>query len=466
MQKIVDFYCDIKLNVYTMKNSNNKKNQNVEDVQLTSIEVKEQIRHKCENIIHFCTEDHDGTSFFYFEKQLIPLVYQLGCLFFQLFLIVRHEKMDYAKWTESNRYYARKKPIGRTIKTVFGKVRYWRTYLVNKNDISHGFHPLDSVLGLTRDGFSPFIMSLATRLATRVSFATCTILFENFYGWSPSTDSIEELVLGVGREAAPYMETVTPPDGDGEVLIIEVDGKATPTATDAELTKRRTERKKKKTSCCQRHRGKEKRKGHSRKRRKKGDKSKNGRSATLVVMYTLKQGSDGLLHGPINKKVWASYAPRKVVLEWVRRQATKRGFPPNTNKRIHIAVDGEKCLKMGLENLFKTATFALDIRHVEEYLWKVGRAFHKEGSDELDQMVDEWRDLLYQGKSFEIISHFKKLDRGLSKRAKRDKKKRETLAIVINYMEPRIDMMNYDEYIEEDLPIVLHLVLWKERLVM
>lgn len=43
----------------------------------------------------------------------------------------------------------------------------------------------------------------------------------------------------------------------------------------------------------------------------------------------------------------------------------------------------------------------------------------------------------------------------LSKRAKRDKKKREILKSVINYMEPRFEngMMNYKEYIEEDLPI-------------
>lgn len=441
-----------------MKIKNKVENQDIAEDQVNSDEIKEQIRSKSESIIDFCTQDHDGITFYYFEKELMALVYQLGCLFFQLFLAVRHEKLDYAKWTDSNEYYARKKPIGRKIKTVFGPVRYWRTYLVKKCNLSHGFHPLDSVLGLTRDGFSPFIMSLAVRLATRVSFATCTILFKNFYDWSPSTDAIEELVLGIGREAGPYMETVDPPDGEGEVLVIEPDGKATPTATEEELAKRRTKRDKNKKSCCQRHRGKEKRKGYKRKRRKKGDKSKNGRSATIVVMYTLKRGSDGFLHGPINKRVWASYAPRKVMLEWIRREATRRGFPPDTNKRIHIAVDGEKCLKNGLENLFKNATFALDVRHVEEYLWKVGRAFHKEGSDELIEMVHELQDLLYQGKSSEIVARLKELDKGLSKRAKRDDKKREILATVIKYMEPRIDMMKYKEYREEDLPIATGIV--------
>jgi len=39
--------------------------------------------------------------------------------------------------------------------------------------------------------------------------------------------------------------------------------------------------------------------------------------------------------------------------------ATKRGFPPGTDKRMHIVVDGETCLYDGLSVLFPQATFAL-----------------------------------------------------------------------------------------------------------
>jgi len=84
------------------------------------------------------------------------------------------------------------------------------------------------------------------------------------------------------------------------------------------------------------------------KRRQPGDKRKNGRSITLVVRYTLKQGDDGRLHGLVNKRVWGSYAPRKVMLAWAREQATRRGFPPETEKRVHLVVDGELCLYDGL----------------------------------------------------------------------------------------------------------------------
>ena len=45
-----------------------------------------------------------------------------------------------------------------------------------------------------------------------------------------------------------------------------------------------------------------------------------------------------------------------------------------------------------------------------------------------------------------------------SPRAKRDAKKIEILLTTINYMESRIDMMNYKEYINEDLPIASGIV--------
>ncbi len=146
------------------------------------------------------------------------------------------------------------------------------------------------------------------------------------------------------------------------------------------------------------------------------------------------------------------------MLAWARRQATKRGFPPGTDKRIHIAVDGEKCLKDGFEKLFLNATFTLDIRHVEEYLYKVCRAFCSEGSDELYALADELKSMLYEGRAAELIVLLKKWNKELSPRAKRDEKKIEILSTTIKYMETRLDMMNYKEYIDEDLPIASGIV--------
>ncbi len=434
---------------------NTKKNVAGKENPPSTEEIKNNIRKNVEDIINFCTKK-EMNIFFSTEKKLQGLISDLGCLFFQLFLMSYQEQFDYSKWLDSGLYYMGDK-IGRTLKTVYGEVRYWRNYLIRKGK-SGGFYPLDTEVGLTRDGFSPLVISLSTKLATRVSFSVSVLLFKCFYKWSPSSEAIESLVLGMGRDASVYMEQVEAPQDDGEILVIEVDGKATPTATDEELKKRRGKRTKKK-SCCQRHRGKKKRKARGKKkRRKKGDKSKNGRSVTLVVMYTLKIGKDDKLHGPVNKIVWGSYAQRKVMLAWAREQATKRGFPPDTDKRVHIVIDGEKCLYDGLSLLFPSATFALDIRHLEEKIWKVGRFFHKEGSKELEEWVEEKVEMLYSGRASELVVELKKLKISLSARAKRDKKKRKAVSDLIQYMEPRLNMMDYKNLIEEDQVIASGIV--------
>jgi hypothetical protein len=264
----------------------------------------------------------------------------------------------------------------------------------------------------------------------------------------------------MGKDSGTYMEQAPAPTDDGEVLIIEVDGKATPTATEAELQKRRGKRHAKPHACgCARHRGKAKRACRGKKKRRQpGDKSKNGRSITLVVMYTLKRGDDGRLHGPINKHVWGSYAPRKVMVAWARRQATQRGFPPETDKRIHIVVDGETCLYDRLSALFPQATFALDIRHVEERLWKVGRVVYGPSPDAVAPWVEDQRELLYHGRVAQLVTGLKALKLTLSARAQRDAAKREALRELIGYLQKRLSMMAYRDLLEADLVIASGIV--------
>ncbi len=215
-------------------------------------------------------------------------------------------------------------------------------------------------------------------------------------GWSPSTEAIEHLVLGLGRQAQPYVEQQAAPEDDGEVLVIEVDGKCPPTAREEELRKRRGPRGRHAKGCacgCQRHRGQAKRQRRGRKkRRKKGDKSKNGKEVVLVVLYTRRRGEDGRLHGPLHKKVWGSFGGRKRAAAWARVEASQRGFGPDTAKTVQIVLDGAKGLKDNLEPLFPRALFTVDVCQVVEKLWDPGHCFHKEGSEELKAQVTAWKE--------------------------------------------------------------------------
>ena len=416
-------------------------------------EAKRQARECFESLLEDCGSTKE-TQFFQFERSLMARVMRLGCLLIQVFLAWRHQQLDLRPFLEDGTYEVNNGYAERTLQTAFGEVRYGRQYLVPKRG-GAGFHPLDVVLGLTRDKFSPWVVSFVTRLSTRMSFQSAKLVCSYALSWAPSTESMEHLVLGLGRHAAPYMVAAPAPEDEGEVLIIEVDGKCTPTATEAELDKRRGPRCKcpKGCSCgCQRHRGKQHRKQRGpKKRRKKGDKSKNGREVSLVVMYTLKKGPDGQLHGPINKQVWGTYAGRQAAAQWARAQATKRGFPAGTTKTVQILMDGASSLKQQLAKLFPDAIFSLDVRHAEEKLWEAGRLFYAEGSEELANYVEDLRELLYQGKAAEVVAHLRERWKKTPTRGPGNKKRRLTLNRIINYFDARLEMMQYGTWREQDL---------------
>ena len=417
----------------------------------TTTAIEHKTRQLFDEIVRFCRTNDE--PFRPFERNLLTRLFALGCLLVRLFLACRHERLEAVPPTGFRRGNPQAK---RTIKTLFGKATYARTQMI-RLATGPGFYPLDAALGLTRDRFSPWVIQFVTRLATRMSFASSRLLCRTVLGWSPSVESIEELALGLGRLAQPFAKQQPPPEKDGEVLVIEVDGKYPPTARAEELTKRRGRRSKHAKACacgCQRHRGQEKRKRRgSKKRRKKGDKSKNGKEVVLVVTYTLARGEDGRLHGPRNKKVWASFGNRKRAAWWARAEATKRGFGPDTTKVVQIVVDGASGLKNNLAEAFPKAILTIDVCHVVEKLWALGHRFHKEGSVELKTQVEEWKELIYTGRAADLVKRWQSLFDGIPRHGPGTLAKRTGLEKAIGYVEPRISMMKYAEWREQDLVI-------------
>jgi hypothetical protein len=408
-----------------------------------------------DKVADFCQQGND--TFWCFEKQLFVLMAVLGVCLIRLFLVTRRQRLDVQALLQDGSYRLGKEDAQRTLKTAYGEVTYDRDYLIAR-DGGTGFFPLDAELGLTNDRLSPWMMQWVARLATRMSFAASRLVCKAVLNWSPATETIEQVVLGLGRYAAAFVKQQQAPPNEGEVLIIEMDGKCPPTATAAELAKRRGKRRprhEKECTCgCQRHRGKAKRQARgTKKRRKKGDKSKNGKEVTVVVMYTLKRGDDGQLHGPVNKKIWGTFAGRKAGALWARAQATKRGFGPDTTKTVQIVMDGVASLRNDLAALFPKAIFTLDIWHVVERLWSLGRHYHKEGSESLREWVDDLKALVYAGEAKELVQILRGMLRDEPLHGPGTKGRREALAEQIGYLEKRLDMMRYGEWLEQDLVI-------------
>ena len=121
----------------------------------------------------------------------------------------------------------------RSFNTWFGVTRYNRSY-ARPVEGGIGHFPLDFELGLFNDRMSPTLLATGVRLATRVSFAEAREVLGWFVPDPPSTEVLEQAVLGFGHHTEAWFESAPIPKDDGEVLVVLFDGKCVPTARASE----------------------------------------------------------------------------------------------------------------------------------------------------------------------------------------------------------------------------------------
>jgi len=321
------------------------------------------------------TTRDEPVSFKDFEQAIRLVVFSFARIAIMLFLALREEQLirAYPSQVErEGRRFRRAPAIPRSLTILFGVVHYARTYM---REVGHhgrrGFHPLDVALGLVGDWFSWNLLTMAARLATKLSFAEARATLASFVPDAPSTEVIENTVLGLGRHTAAWFEHAPAPEGDGEVLVIMFDGKGAPTATESELSRRRGKRRRRQRPASPRHRGRHHRRRYGKKpRRKKGDKSKNARIVTMAVMFTLKPQGNKLL-GPINRKL-RSPSPG------ARRPSAGSAPVPASSSRSSLTVTRPRDLR---HRVLPRGDARMDVMHVINGSRTVS---HPEASSDVD----------------------------------------------------------------------------------
>jgi len=439
------------------------KNDNVDERAPTVAEARAAVR-AAARAAERCADDwaaaEGHVAFRDVEAELHELVLAFARALVVLFLCLR-ERAVMATWPDGEcveawgRSFRRAPAIARNLTTIFGVVRYWRTYMREVSGVDkQGFHPLDLSLGLPADRFSWTVLAKASWLATKLSFAEAKATMAAFMPNVPSTEVIERAVLGFGRFAEKWLQERPAPEDDGEVLVIMFDGKGIPTATDAELARRRGRRKKKKPEASPRHRGRRKRKRSPKKpRRKKGDHSKNAKMATTVVMYTLSRRGTRRLEGPINKWIYASFAPKWWAFYIARKWADRRGFTKDSGRLVQVVTDGDNDLADLCSAYFPEAEHTIDIWHVVERLWSAGECFLPEGSQALTRWVEEQKDRLFDGEIEDILDEMRTRLAAIAKTGPGNKGRRERLGKAIAYIDKRADKLDYGSLRRRDLEI-------------
>ncbi len=149
----------------------------------TREDLRRQLHQRLDQLCDSCQHDYLQTSFFDFEKALLTQLSSLGLLLLQLFLLVRHQRLDLAACDPQGRYRVADDYAPRTLNTSYGQLLYGRVYLIPRRGSGPGWHPLDALLGLTRDCFTPLLVSWFCRLCTRLSYRLASELGGMFLGW-------------------------------------------------------------------------------------------------------------------------------------------------------------------------------------------------------------------------------------------------------------------------------------------
>lgn len=425
----------------------------------TALEATDTAKQALLGLLDFVIEQantEDLPSFKNIESELRKRVQLVARLLVVLFLCLCEQRVadTLGPIVEvGGRRYKRLRAKARNLMTVFGVVRYFRTYVrgPKMKEGRRGFHPLDVMLGLTKDRLSMGILSLGAYLATKMSFSQARECLLRTVGEAPSTEVLEKAVLGLGAHADAFFEQAPAPNGDGDVLVIQFDGKGAPMATPEELARRKGPRRKSEQRCG-RHRGRERRKGHECKKRRPGeakDPSKNAKMATVVVMYTLQRGPDGKLHGPLNKRVYASFASKRSAFAFARCEAIKRGFDPDSDEKvIHVLTDGDEDLARLTGATFRHAIHTIDIMHVLEYVWAAARCMYVKSRD-ISKWANRQNNRLLCGRVDLVINE---LDIALNRSAIA-KNDLATIKRSRDYILKRSDKIDYAWLREQDLDI-------------
>lgn len=252
---------------------------------------------------------------------------------------------------------------------------------------------------------------------------------------------------GLGDQARPFLEQAPAPTDDGEVLVIQVDGKGAPMISGEEDRRRRHKRSKPgdKNRCNRRA----KRRENPRVRRTKGKKSKNAKVAFVGVIYTLRRTGEGL-DGPVGKRLYATFTSHEALFIWLRKEADKRGY--GSKQSLFIA-DGSEHIWRFQQHYFPDAEVCLDWYHVAEKVWTAGECLFAEGSAELKQWVAEQLKLLRRGDCSTLLTTLSDRHKAISKTGPGNRGRRERLLGILKYLSEHQGRMRYDELRRQDLDI-------------
>jgi hypothetical protein len=387
-----------------------------------------------------------------FEATLWTQVLALGRALIALFLARQAARPRAVAYQHDGIEYELGGSVTSEVGTRFGKVMFERPVgrRVGMRRAARDL-PVDRDLGLGA-GFSLSVITTVTKLCAQMAFAAARRTFQDMFEWAPSPRATLRMVDAVGAEARTFLEQAPPPEDDGDVLVITVDGKGAPAISSKEY-RRRARPRRQGESENKRHRRRARRQEQPRQRRKPGKKSKNAKMAAIGVLYTLRRMPDGTLDGPINKRVLATFESYRALFTWLLAEAKKRGY--GTDKFTHVVfiADGAKVIWDLQKEMFPDADTCVDWYHVVEKLWRAGKALYRGRTNQPSDWVAKQKQRLRRGEIGAVMAELELLLASTSRTGPGNKYRRRVLEKTIAYFNEHTPRMQYRRLRKLDIDI-------------
>lgn len=296
--------------------------------------------------------------------------------------------------------------------------------------------------------FGPRLALECGRICSRTAFEPAKEQLERFLPYVPSTRGLQGIVDRLGPMAGEVIEEGPCPEGD--VLVVQFDGRGLPKIRDEEYQKRcRTHDK---GEAAGPRRGRNESRYLDNKRGRGKNKSKK-REVTVGIVYGLTEADDGGWEAADEKHYVARMGDREAVMAHLGGkldEAVARDDPPD---KILLLTDGARDYEdLRDEHLPEEVDHVIDYYHVCEYIWRAARGVHDDRED-IEAWVGMLKGLLCAGSPEVVVTALRLEHEEIPKRGPGNKGRRETLEAAIRYIDKRAEMMPYDELLAEGLEI-------------
>jgi hypothetical protein len=393
----------------------------------------------------------DGTRIDQVERELMRRLLTLGLNLLQLF-IAQHGDGDLGEEIPAeDGHMLRRLPKTHDCRyvSIFGELEITRAVYGTREGQEIERVPLDERLGLPAGDFSYVLEDWTQRFCLKGSFAEAAESLETLLGLRLGSRTLEHMNQELARFVAPFRDAVEPPLAaeEGPILVVTADGKGVPMRRPVQEGARRHHR------------------------RTKGEKANKKQMACVGAVYSIEsfvRSADDILDEvlrdrrgddrpePAHKHVWAEMS-RELDGELLSAKDAVFGVlfddlnlrNAGHDRPVVCLMDGERALWEAQQVYFSEAVGVLDLFHVLEQLWTAAHCFHREGSDEAEEFVEDRLRGLLEGRVGYVIGGLRQrlTKHGLSG------SRRKTLESVITYLENNRDHMRYDEYIAAGYPI-------------